>query len=98
MEHPSSDGAWDGTSPPECPSPPEPSPCSSPEEDPANKKNLVYHLSDGIYGAFSCLLFDSPCPTPQLPKVRIQPGWGQPRGSLVVGGIEPNPPLCPWAP
>ncbi|XP_062486934.1 antizyme inhibitor 2 isoform X1 [Pezoporus occidentalis] len=67
MEHPGSDSGWDGTSPAECPSPPEPSPCSSPE-DPANKKSLVYHLSDGIYGAFSCLLFDSPCPTPQLPK------------------------------
>ncbi|XP_030359987.1 antizyme inhibitor 2 isoform X2 [Strigops habroptila] len=40
----------------------------SDEEDSANKKSLVYHLSDGIYGAFSCLLFDTPCPTPQLPK------------------------------
>uniref|UniRef100_A0A8B9FHV1 Antizyme inhibitor 2 n=1 Tax=Amazona collaria TaxID=241587 RepID=A0A8B9FHV1_9PSIT len=40
----------------------------SDEEDPANKKSLIYHLSDGIYGAFSCLLFDTPCPTPQLPK------------------------------
>ncbi|XP_065553749.1 antizyme inhibitor 2 isoform X2 [Lathamus discolor] len=66
-EHPGSDGGWDGTTPPECPSPPEPSPCSSPE-DPADGSSLVYQLSDGIYGAFSCLLFDSPCPTPQLPK------------------------------
>ncbi|XP_010021967.1 PREDICTED: antizyme inhibitor 2 isoform X2 [Nestor notabilis] len=40
----------------------------SEKEDSANKKSLVYHLSDGIYGAFSCLLFDTPCPTPQLPK------------------------------
>ncbi|KAM4656101.1 antizyme inhibitor 2 isoform 1-T2 [Amazona ochrocephala] len=68
MEHPGSDGGCDGKSPPMCPSTPEPSPCSSPEEDPANKKSLIYHLSDGIYGAFSCLLFDTPCPTPQLPK------------------------------
>ncbi|XP_030359989.1 antizyme inhibitor 2 isoform X3 [Strigops habroptila] len=69
MEQPGSDGGWDGgTIPAMCPTPPEPSPCSSPEEDSANKKSLVYHLSDGIYGAFSCLLFDTPCPTPQLPK------------------------------
>ncbi|XP_030320218.1 antizyme inhibitor 2 isoform X2 [Calypte anna] len=38
------------------------------EEDSGSKKNLVYHLSDGTYGAFSCLLFDSPCPRPRLHK------------------------------
>ncbi|XP_054079326.1 antizyme inhibitor 2 isoform X3 [Rissa tridactyla] len=38
------------------------------EEEPDSKRSLVYHLSDGIYGAFSCLLFDSPCPRPQLHK------------------------------
>ncbi|XP_009998873.1 PREDICTED: antizyme inhibitor 2 isoform X2 [Chaetura pelagica] len=41
---------------------------SSDEEDSSSKKSLVYHLSDGIYGAFSCLLFDSPCPRPRLHK------------------------------
>ncbi|KAM9369610.1 antizyme inhibitor 2 [Phaethornis superciliosus] len=41
---------------------------SSDEEDSGIKKNLVYHLSDGTYGAFSCLLFDSPCPRPRLHK------------------------------
>ncbi|XP_010282644.1 PREDICTED: antizyme inhibitor 2 isoform X2 [Phaethon lepturus] len=40
----------------------------SDEEGSGSKKSLVYHLSDGIYGAFSCLLFDSPCPTPRLHK------------------------------
>lgn len=55
---------------------PEPSPCSPPEEECGSKKSLVYHLSDGIYGAFSCLLFDSPCPRPQLHKVRSSPGLG----------------------
>ncbi|XP_014801960.1 PREDICTED: antizyme inhibitor 2 [Calidris pugnax] len=40
----------------------------SDEEEPGSKRSLVYHLSDGIYGAFSCLLFDSPCPRPQLHK------------------------------
>ncbi|KAM6996003.1 antizyme inhibitor 2 isoform 4-T4 [Passerculus sandwichensis] len=38
----------------------------SDEEECGSKKSLVYHLSDGIYGAFSCLLFDSPCPRPRL--------------------------------
>ncbi|XP_050182379.1 antizyme inhibitor 2 [Myiozetetes cayanensis] len=38
----------------------------SDEEEPGRGKSLVYHLSDGIYGAFSCLLFDSPCPRPRL--------------------------------
>ncbi|XP_009695887.1 PREDICTED: LOW QUALITY PROTEIN: antizyme inhibitor 2, partial [Cariama cristata] len=37
-------------------------------DESGSKKSLVYHLSDGIYGAFGCLLFDSPCPRPQLPK------------------------------
>ncbi|KAM6296115.1 antizyme inhibitor 2 [Aegotheles albertisi] len=40
----------------------------SDDEDPGSKKSLVYHLSDGIYGTFSCLLFDSPCPRPRLHK------------------------------
>ncbi|XP_009072408.1 PREDICTED: antizyme inhibitor 2 isoform X2 [Acanthisitta chloris] len=40
----------------------------SDEEESGSKKSLVYHLSDGIYGAFSCLLFDSPCPRPRLHK------------------------------
>ncbi|XP_069731132.1 antizyme inhibitor 2 [Phaenicophaeus curvirostris] len=40
----------------------------SDEEEPGTKKSLVYHLSDGIYGTFSRLLFDSPCPQPQLHK------------------------------
>ncbi|NP_001280680.1 antizyme inhibitor 2 isoform X1 [Geospiza fortis] len=40
----------------------------SDEEECGSKKSLVYHLSDGIYGAFSCLLFDSPCPRPRLHK------------------------------
>ncbi|CAM9826180.1 unnamed protein product [Bubo scandiacus] len=40
----------------------------SDEEESGSKKSLVYHLSDGVYGAFSCLLFDSPCPRPQLRK------------------------------
>ncbi|KAM6235263.1 antizyme inhibitor 2 isoform 3-T7 [Spheniscus humboldti] len=40
----------------------------SDEEESGGKKSLVYHLSDGIYGTFSCLLFDSPCPRPQLHK------------------------------
>uniref|UniRef100_A0A8C6ZF07 Antizyme inhibitor 2 n=1 Tax=Nothoprocta perdicaria TaxID=30464 RepID=A0A8C6ZF07_NOTPE len=33
-----------------------------------SKKSIVYHLSDGIYGSFSCVLFDSPCPRPLLHK------------------------------
>ncbi|KAM9175779.1 antizyme inhibitor 2 isoform 1-T1 [Mergus octosetaceus] len=37
-------------------------------EETGSKKSLVYHLSDGIYGAFSCVLFDSPCPKPLLHK------------------------------
>uniref|UniRef100_A0A8B9RX00 Antizyme inhibitor 2 n=1 Tax=Accipiter nisus TaxID=211598 RepID=A0A8B9RX00_9AVES len=40
----------------------------SDEEESGSKKSLVYHLSDGIYSAFSCLLFDTPCPRPQLHK------------------------------
>ncbi|XP_054251132.1 antizyme inhibitor 2 isoform X2 [Indicator indicator] len=40
----------------------------SDEEESSSKRSLMYHLSDGIYGTFSCLLFDSPCPTPQLHK------------------------------
>ncbi|KAM6314035.1 antizyme inhibitor 2 isoform 1-T4 [Podargus strigoides] len=41
---------------------------SSDEEESGSKKSLVYHLSDGIYSAFSCLLFDGPCPKPLLHK------------------------------
>ncbi|XP_071432670.1 antizyme inhibitor 2 [Pithys albifrons albifrons] len=40
----------------------------SDEEESGSRKSLVYHLSDGTYGAFSCLLFDSPCPSPWLHK------------------------------
>ncbi|XP_061870362.1 antizyme inhibitor 2 [Colius striatus] len=40
----------------------------SDEEEPGSRKSLVYHLSDGIYSTFRCLLFDSPCPRPQLHK------------------------------
>ncbi|XP_064028659.1 antizyme inhibitor 2 [Pogoniulus pusillus] len=40
----------------------------SDEEEPSSKKSLTYHIGDGIYGAFSCLLFDSLCPTPRLHK------------------------------
>lgn len=80
VEQPASDGRWDdglvgrwagGMSPPMSLHHPEP--CSPPEEESGSKKSLVYHLSDGIYGAFSCLLFDRPCPTPQLHKVRVWP-------------------------
>ncbi|XP_074782246.1 antizyme inhibitor 2 isoform X4 [Athene noctua] len=69
-EQPGSDGRWDGGDGPSCvpEPPPEPSPCCPPEEESGSKKSLVYHLSDGVYGAFSCLLFDSPCPRPQLRK------------------------------
>ncbi|XP_027761290.1 antizyme inhibitor 2 isoform X2 [Empidonax traillii] len=38
----------------------------SDEEESGSRKSLVYHLNDGIYGTFSCLLFDSPCPRPRL--------------------------------
>ncbi|OXB56437.1 hypothetical protein ASZ78_010691 [Callipepla squamata] len=37
-------------------------------EESGSKRSLVYHLSDGIYGTFSCVLFDSPCPKPLLHK------------------------------
>nr|XP_026653591.1 antizyme inhibitor 2 [Zonotrichia albicollis] len=52
----------------------------SDEEECGSKKSLVYHLSDGIYGAFSCLLFDSPCPRPRCRR-RYPLG----RGSLAAG-------------
>lgn len=61
----------------------------------------MYHLSDGIYGAFSCLLFDSPCPRPQLHKVRVWPGLRRPQQvpHLVSRHLtQPYPPLhhgCP---
>lgn len=42
----------------------------------------MYHLGDGIYGAFSCLLFDSLCPTPRLHKVRAWPSLGSPHWLL----------------
>lgn len=52
-----------------------PEPLSAlPGEESGSKKRLIYHLSDGIYGAFSCVLFDSPCPKPLLHKVRICSG------------------------
>lgn len=80
MEQPGSDGKWDSwdgsASVPMCP---RASPYS-PGEESGSKRSLVYHLSDGIYGTFSCVLFDSPCPKPLLHKVRIQPGWGEPCG------------------
>ncbi|XP_062449879.1 antizyme inhibitor 2 isoform X3 [Rhea pennata] len=40
----------------------------SEEEESGSKKSIVYHLSDGIYGSFNCVLFDSPCPQPLLYK------------------------------
>ncbi|XP_008933354.1 PREDICTED: arginine decarboxylase-like, partial [Merops nubicus] len=40
----------------------------SSEEEAGSKRSFVYHLSDGVYGAFGGLLFDSPCPTPRLHK------------------------------
>ncbi|XP_009676839.2 antizyme inhibitor 2 [Struthio camelus] len=40
----------------------------SEEEESGSKKSIVYHLSDGIYGSFNCVLFDSPCPRPHLHK------------------------------
>nr|XP_025954059.1 antizyme inhibitor 2 isoform X3 [Dromaius novaehollandiae] len=42
----------------------------SEEEESGSKKSVVYHLSDGIYGSFNCVLFDSPCPRPLLHKKR----------------------------
>ncbi|XP_077644657.1 antizyme inhibitor 2 isoform X2 [Lonchura striata] len=69
----------------------------SDEEECGSKKSLVYHLSDGIYGAFSCLLFDSPCPRPRLHKrpcpeqpwhsssLRGPPGPGEDR---IADGLE----------
>lgn len=72
VDQPGPGSVWDGGTG-SCLSPPESSPCSPAEEDSGSKKNLVYHLSDGIYGAFSRLLFDSPCPRPQLHKVRAGP-------------------------
>ncbi|XP_031450617.1 antizyme inhibitor 2 [Phasianus colchicus] len=37
-------------------------------EESGSKRSLAYHLSDGIYSTFSCVLFDSPCPKPLLHK------------------------------
>ncbi|POI33338.1 hypothetical protein CIB84_002910 [Bambusicola thoracicus] len=37
-------------------------------EEPGSKRSFVYHLSNGIYGTFSCVLFDGPCPKPLLHK------------------------------
>ncbi|KAM8796018.1 antizyme inhibitor 2 [Eudromia elegans] len=51
------------------------------EEESGSKKSLVYHLSDGIYGCFSCVLFDSPCPRPLLHKTPC-PGRPSFRSSL----------------
>ncbi|XP_017591618.1 PREDICTED: antizyme inhibitor 2 isoform X1 [Corvus brachyrhynchos] len=98
MEQPGSDGRCDsGMCPPVSPSPPEPRPCSAAEEECGSRKSLVYHLSDGIYGAFSCLLFDSPCPRPRLHKrpfpqhpwhsssLRGPPGHGEDR---IADGLQ----------
>ncbi|XP_052554844.1 antizyme inhibitor 2 isoform X3 [Tympanuchus pallidicinctus] len=41
-------------------------------DESGSKRSLVYHLSDGIYGTFSCVLFDSPCPKPLLHKKPCQ--------------------------
>uniref|UniRef100_A0A8D2MWD1 Orn/DAP/Arg decarboxylase 2 N-terminal domain-containing protein n=1 Tax=Zonotrichia albicollis TaxID=44394 RepID=A0A8D2MWD1_ZONAL len=41
-----------------------------------SKKSLVYHLSDGIYGAFSCLLFDSPSFSSTWPAHLWLSFWG----------------------
>ncbi|XP_052554846.1 antizyme inhibitor 2 isoform X5 [Tympanuchus pallidicinctus] len=72
MEQPGSDGKWDSrdgsASVPMCP---RASPFS-PGEESGSKRSLVYHLSDGIYGTFSCVLFDSPCPKPLLHKKPCQ--------------------------
>ncbi|XP_042692058.1 antizyme inhibitor 2 isoform X5 [Centrocercus urophasianus] len=72
MEQPGSDGKWDSrdgsASVPMCP---RASPYS-PGEESGSKRSLVYHLSDGIYGTFSCVLFDSPCPKPLLHKKPCQ--------------------------
>ncbi|XP_019329081.1 PREDICTED: antizyme inhibitor 2 isoform X1 [Aptenodytes forsteri] len=74
-----------------------PLPAPPPEEESGGKKSLVYHLSDGIYGTFSCLLFDSPCPRPQLHKrpcpdhpshsssLRGPPGHAE---DLIADGLE----------
>ncbi|XP_021139042.2 antizyme inhibitor 2 isoform X2 [Columba livia] len=82
VDQPGPGSVWDGGTG-SCLSLPEPSPCSPAEEDSGSKKNLVYHLSDGIYGAFSRLLFDSPCPRPQLHK---RPAPGHPWHSSSLRG------------
>lgn len=76
-----------------------PLPAPPPEEESGGKKSLVYHLSDSIYGTFSCLLFDSPCPRPQLHKVRVWPGLRRAqRGPLhCVPSPQPTPlSLASW--
>uniref|UniRef100_A0A7N4PYJ9 Antizyme inhibitor 2 n=1 Tax=Sarcophilus harrisii TaxID=9305 RepID=A0A7N4PYJ9_SARHA len=39
------------------------------EEDGASPKSIVYHISEGVYGAFNCVFFDNACPMPILQKV-----------------------------
>ncbi|XP_075577949.1 antizyme inhibitor 2 isoform X1 [Pelecanus crispus] len=63
----------------------------SDEEEPGGKKSLMYHLSDGIYGTFSCLLFDSPCPRPQLHKKRCP---DHPSHSSSLRGPPAHPDDC----
>ncbi|XP_030820458.1 antizyme inhibitor 2 [Camarhynchus parvulus] len=63
----------------------------SDEEECGSKKSLVYHLSDGIYGAFSCLLFDSPCPRPRLHK---RPCPEQPWHSCSLRGPGEDPSIA----
>ncbi|XP_074073853.1 antizyme inhibitor 2 [Macrotis lagotis] len=38
------------------------------EEDGAFPKSIVYHISEGVYGAFNCVFFDNACPMPILQK------------------------------
>ncbi|XP_051843843.1 antizyme inhibitor 2 isoform X3 [Antechinus flavipes] len=38
------------------------------EEDGASPKSIVYHISEGVYGAFNCVFFDNACPMPILQK------------------------------
>ncbi|XP_021230863.1 antizyme inhibitor 2 isoform X3 [Numida meleagris] len=60
---------------------------SSDGEESGSKRSPVYHLSDGIYGTFSCVLFDSPCPKPLLHKVKTWPGLGR----ALQSSVKPCP-------
>uniref|UniRef100_A0AC11C3R3 Antizyme inhibitor 2 n=1 Tax=Ovis aries TaxID=9940 RepID=A0AC11C3R3_SHEEP len=44
------------------------------EETGSSPKSIVYHLSEGVYGVFSSVLFDSTCPAPILQKVSLPCG------------------------